>query len=467
MKNIKKYLFSVLLILFSMTLHVNKAHAFFGLFGDSNVEMVRGGTFAFDNSITLGQALEGNKFLKNPEWESFEDGQGRIYVQFLADVDTNFVYIEKGGTQPSYKFPLQMKIQFVINKDETFNPKYLVYTDSFGYEIYKPYNLDKLIADLKAIYQNDISDSVASPIFNISQSPIVFITNGYYYKLKENNFYERIKSFVEQGADIDSLNKENMTSLLDVIRNKECTTSLIDALLRNGANANFIHKSGTSPLRMAIIHKRNLEIIQLLLDYGADVNISVKNNYPLVIQACLDNYIDAMRLLIAHGADIDATDNDGRTALLIMIGASRFELIKLLLEYGADPYIKDKRGHDAFYYARNYARNDKILDLLNQYPQNNQEIENGTKFIREGKEFIGTFLDFSDNPEWYAFVFQDEAGNIYDLVVTDVATQNMLTEKNFGKKFKIKYEVREYFHEGGGSNVEDTFIKTITPVNNS
>lgn len=46
--------------------------------------MVKNGTLTIDESTTIAQAFEGNQFHRDSEWNSFEDAQGRVIVEYKA-----------------------------------------------------------------------------------------------------------------------------------------------------------------------------------------------------------------------------------------------------------------------------------------------------------------------------------------------------------------------------------------------
>ena len=72
------------------------------------------------------------------------------------------------------------------------------------------------------------------------------------------------------------------------------------------------------PLHFAV--NSSIEIIQLLIDYGADVNVKdAKGRTPLHIVAATKPSIDKMELLIDNGTDVNAVDNEGKTPLAYVL----------------------------------------------------------------------------------------------------------------------------------------------------
>ena len=93
----------------------------------------------------------------------------------------------------------------------------------------------------------------------------------------------------------------------------------------------------------------SIEAINLLLDYGADVNLpgSTGDNWdatPLQ-HAILQRQPAAVRLLLDRGADLNRGAGPGSlTPLLLAAGDTDPAILKLLLAHGADPTVEDENG---------------------------------------------------------------------------------------------------------------------------
>lgn len=89
-------------------------------------------------------------------------------------------------------------------------------------------------------------------------------------------------------------------------------------------------------LREAVM-LNDFELARIRINEGADVDAG-RGRYhgPLVMIAAKLGYVDMVRLLLDRGADIELTDDLGATALMGAARTSNLEIVRLLLDRGAD-----------------------------------------------------------------------------------------------------------------------------------
>ena len=78
------------------------------------------------------------------------------------------------------------------------------------------------------------------------------------------------------------------------------------------------------------------EILQALLDHGAQVNQANKSGETALIFAAKHLAAPGVAFLVAHGADVNATDQLGQTALAYAGNRGGADLVKFLSEHGAE-----------------------------------------------------------------------------------------------------------------------------------
>lgn len=122
----------------------------------------------------------------------------------------------------------------------------------------------------------------------------------------------------------------------------------------------------------------HLEIIELLIDNGADIDILDSDHLtPLhsIIDGNTNNWFDIIELLIKKKANVnsyltwrDKDESTSKESLLITAVKEKvwIEVIKLILENGADVNFIDAEGDTAINYAQAEDMTD-IIDLLKQY----------------------------------------------------------------------------------------------------
>jgi hypothetical protein len=113
---------------------------------------------------------------------------------------------------------------------------------------------------------------------------------------------------------------------------------MVRVLLDYGADVNSRsdHGNDCTPLGFASEGRFNdPKVVRLLLDHGADPNGQTWTGSTALHEAARVGRIEIVRLLIEHGASVEAKVDDGRTPLDVASGEQRDEIIKLLLEHRA------------------------------------------------------------------------------------------------------------------------------------
>ena len=106
-----------------------------------------------------------------------------------------------------------------------------------------------------------------------------------------------------------------------------------------GSSSNF----NETPIHLACYYN-HVEIVQLLAEAGANVNIP--NNYqqtPLRT-ASMKGFNNIIIILQHHGADVNAVDKWNKTPLFMAVTCAHVETVELLLSLGADKTIATQDG---------------------------------------------------------------------------------------------------------------------------
>lgn len=105
------------------------------------------------------------------------------------------------------------------------------------------------------------------------------------------------------------------------------------------------------------------EIVTLLLDKGADVNIGMDDGGTPLMGAAYSGTPAGVKKLLDKGAKINATDENGTTALMLAAASNTEAVIRLMLARGADVHQKNRQGETALDFAKRRAA---IVKLLQQ-----------------------------------------------------------------------------------------------------
>lgn len=134
-----------------------------------------------------------------------------------------------------------------------------------------------------------------------------------------------IRLLFENGADINAQDESGYTPLHLMMMNGKPAPDLwcipaLKVMLGLGPNTNLgIFEDNKTPLHIAILNQRDDEFIEILLNFGLDLNSrTVEGRTPL--SCCVE--IGEMRVFMAllkAGANVQSRDEDGRSLLQIAL----------------------------------------------------------------------------------------------------------------------------------------------------
>ncbi len=137
----------------------------------------------------------------------------------------------------------------------------------------------------------------------------------------------------------------------------------VDQFLKTGMSPDTANSDGV-PVLNAAVRNHQEAVAQLLVDRGADVNITSADRYntPLM-EAAGRGMISLVNVFLEQGAAVDQQTANGQTALMLAVSEGFEDTALLLLRSGADPHTTDKLGMSARKYAELY-RHTQIVEEI-------------------------------------------------------------------------------------------------------
>uniref|UniRef100_A0A1X7TEX4 Ion transport domain-containing protein n=1 Tax=Amphimedon queenslandica TaxID=400682 RepID=A0A1X7TEX4_AMPQE len=140
-------------------------------------------------------------------------------------------------------------------------------------------------------------------------------------------------------------------------------TEVVKLLLEYKADVNVTDENELTPLCNASI-PGHTEIVKLLLEHGvANVDHTDKDNDTPLGMACVKGSTQVVELLLKHGANVNHINKQIRTPLVMACIAGHTEIVELLLEHGADFNVADD-DNDAPLGIACHQGHTEIVELL-------------------------------------------------------------------------------------------------------
>ncbi|EHK47127.1 hypothetical protein TRIATDRAFT_217580 [Trichoderma atroviride IMI 206040] len=189
-----------------------------------------------------------------------------------------------------------------------------------------------------ALRRNDIN---MAHLF-IAAAPDQIKQAGKYYKWLPLHFtahfgiVESMRLLLDCGADPDLVSDLGSTALALATDNSE----IVHLLIEKGADLNIRDSSGKTAMMFAAWDK-NSEILRMLVENGANLDMVDDKGVCALHYAVVSGSVDCVRILLAAGADQELLMSENEySPLLLASEDGQTEIVRLLLENGANPEIK-------------------------------------------------------------------------------------------------------------------------------
>ena len=162
--------------------------------------------------------------------------------------------------------------------------------------------------------------------------------------------HDAVKLLLEAGSNPNIADNEDVTCLQAAVFAGRSKT-IIQGIINHGADVNATDKNNRTALIIAC-HEGNTAAINVLLNAGADPNIAGANGDTCLHCAARNDCCkERLRAIISHSADVNARNKENVTTLMLTCAKGNTDSINILLNPTADPNIADVVGNTCLHYA--------------------------------------------------------------------------------------------------------------------
>jgi ankyrin repeat protein len=161
-----------------------------------------------------------------------------------------------------------------------------------------------------------------------------------------------VKALIDAGADVKAKNNYGpfLPGDLGTVFGSSNLQDPVVLLQVHGINTADM-QNGYTPLDLTLFASRHKEIVDLLLDKGADVNAQASSGATPLFWAVMRDQKDDVLTLLNKGANVNLADGYGDTILDCALHRGFGSLVSILVEHGADVNAIDQSMHRPLTYA--------------------------------------------------------------------------------------------------------------------
>jgi ankyrin repeat protein len=205
----------------------------------------------------------------------------------------------------------------------------------------------------------------------------------------ENNLAKLAISMINKINDVNMYDSEGRSLLYFAIQ--QGNMEIINLLLARGAQVKNTTRGVNQPLHVA----NTLEIVKLLVEKKADPNMRNAKGNTLLHKIVMDvKKNDILQYLLDNGANPDIQDVKGLTPAMIAVNFNNINALKILIGKGADMSLMSATGDTALSIALKTNANNDILNLIYEQSKNKEQILN--RQYDDKKQLIFIIIDRKD-----------------------------------------------------------------------
>lgn len=172
---------------------------------------------------------------------------------------------------------------------------------------------------------------------------------------------EAVKLLVKHGASVDVAGSYGRTPLIYAAADGK-SVELVDFLLQSGADANAVTEGKDNALfDMMTRDEPSVAIAERLIDAGLDIHYVHPSYKTILGWAANCGKKDIVKLLLARGADVNAENKRNESPIAQAMMSGHHEIVKMLFAAGAQPDSKNYGDWSLL----EYATEQKDKELVN------------------------------------------------------------------------------------------------------
>ncbi|KAG4927563.1 hypothetical protein JHK82_053327 [Glycine max] len=202
-------------------------------------------------------------------------------------------------------------------------------------------------------------------VFIDSGIKIIFVGSLILAQLVHNGSIDEIREVLEHSEHtwkaVDSVD-QNGDTLLHVAISKS-RPDIVQLLLEFNADVESKNRSGETPLESACASGEEL-IVELLLAHKANTERTESSSLGAIHLSAREGRREVLRLLLLKGASVDSLTKDGYTALHLAVREGSRDCARLLLANNARTDIRDSRDGDTCLHVAAGVGDESMVKLL-------------------------------------------------------------------------------------------------------
>ncbi len=262
-----------------------------------------------------------------------------------------------------------------------------------------------------------------------------------------------VQAILDAGADANARNFEGWTALMWAAGKGDVIS--VNALIAAGADVNSETEAdwqGESWTALRAAASESLDVVKILISARAKVRAL---GSAALRSAASAGKVEIVELLIASGADVNARNANGETALMKAVASGRVECVKILINAGAELNAKNNANMTAFQIAADrkseygYESAQECMDILSTAgAESNWEDKFAVAAEAARKEFEKTnklpankqYLTKSENSVILYFRNSEERDTAFNILASQFQTTCEHLERRRASNSNVMYE---------------------------